>query len=62
MITSKNNKIKELKLTIQDYKFKINSLEEILITESQLKQKLQLEIYNGTNVKKLKKLNNFFNY
>ena len=56
MITSKNKKIKELKLSIQDYKFKINSLEEILITESQLKQKLQLEIHNTKKNLKFKKI------
>ena len=47
MLLSKNDKIKELKSIINDYKFKVNSLEEILIMESQVKQKLQLQIVNS---------------
>ena len=47
ILISKNNKIKDLQTIINDYKFKVNSLEEILIMESQVKQKLQLEIVNS---------------
>ena len=52
MISQKNKKINELKSIIHDFKFKINSLEEILIMESEIKQKLQLEIVNSKKINK----------